>query len=175
MRKPPRSTTKLSHSKARNSAYQKLYHDRDVDTKSVSANHLCYKSNHLWWKYHVKNVSIFSSYLCEFLLLFIFLSNNFDFICNNNEQLYFVKTHPTMPSQYFFVINSINKFVEVTTRDKQLLKLSKTCSILINLSSIYVNPNFLGKKEDSFTWFQTAKIVWFLSLTLSKPKFYADI
>ena len=115
-----------------------------------------------------------------FILMWIFafvhfLSNNFDFICNNNEQLYFVKMHPTMPSEYFFVINSINKFVEITTRDKQLLKLSKTCSILINLSSIYVNPNFLCKKEDSFTWFQTATIVWFLSLTFSKPKFYADI
>ena len=99
-----------------------------------------------------------------------FLSNNFDFICNNNKQLYFVKMHPTMPSEYFFVSNSINKFVEVTTRDKQLLKLRKTCSILINLSSVYVNPNFLYKKKDSFTWFQIAAIVWFLSLTLSKTK-----
>ena len=76
--------------------------------------------------------------------------------------------HPTMPSEYFFVSNSINKLVEVTTRDKQLLKFSKTCSILINLSSVYVNPNFLYKKKDSFTWFQIAAIVWFLSLTLSK-------
>ena len=99
-----------------------------------------------------------------------FLSNNFDFICNNNKQLYFVKMHPTMLSEYFFVSNSINKFVEVTTRDKQLLKLSKTFSILINLSSVYVNPNFLCKKKDSFTWFQTVAIVWFLSLTLSKIK-----
>ena len=156
IRKSPRSITKLSHLKARNSAYQKLYHDRGVDTKNVSANHLCYKSNHLWWKYHVKKRSIFSSYLCEFLLLLIFLSTNFDFIWNNNKQLYFVKMHPTMPREYFFVINSIEKFVEVTTRDKKLLKLSKTCSILINLSSVYVNPNFLCKKEDSFTWFQTA-------------------
>ena len=78
--------------------------------------------------------------------------------------------HPTMPSEYFFVSNSVNKFVEVTTRDKQLLKLSKTCSILINLSSVYVNPNFLYKKKDRFTWFQIAAIVWFLSLTLSKTK-----
>ena len=75
-----------------------------------------------------------------------------------------------MTSEYFFVSNSINKFVEVTTRDKQLLKLRKTCSILINLSSVYVNPNFLYKKKDSFTWFQIAAIVWFLSLTLSKTK-----
>ena len=170
IRKPSCSVTKLSHLKARNSAHQKLHHDRGVDTKNVSANHLRYKSNHLWWKYHVKKKLIFSSYLCEFLLLLIFLSNNFDFICNNNKQLYFVKMHPTMLSEYFFVSNSINKFVEVTTRDKQLLKLSKTCSILINLSSVYVNPNFLYKKKDSFTWFQIAAIVWFLSLTLSKTK-----
>ena len=87
-------------------------------------------------------------------------------IYNYNKQLYFAKMHPTMPSEYFFVSNSINKFVEVTTRDKQLLKLSKTCSTLINLSSVY--PNFLYKKKDSFTWFQIAAIVWFLSLTLSK-------
>ena len=111
---------------------------------------------------------IFSSYLCKFLLLLIFLTNNFDSICNNNKQLYFVKIHPTMQSEYFFVSNSINKFVEVTTRDKQLLKLSRTCSILKNLSSVYVNPNFLYKKKDSFTWFQIAAIVWFLTLTLSK-------
>ena len=31
-----------------------------------------------------------------------FLSNNFDFICNNNQQVYFVKMHPTMPSEYVF-------------------------------------------------------------------------
>ena len=159
IRKPSRSVTKLCHLKVRNSVHQKLHHDRGVDTKNVLANHLRYKSNHLWWKYHVKKNLIFSSYLREFLLLLIFLSNNFDFICNNNKQLYFVKMHPTMTSEYFFVSNSINKFVEVTTRDKQLLKLSKTCSILINLSSVYVNPNFLYKKKDSFTWFQTAAIV----------------
>ena len=123
IRKPSRSVTKLSHLKARNSAHQKLHHDRGVDTKNVSANHLRYKSNHLWWKYHVKKNLIFSSYLCEFLLLLIFLSNNFDFICNNNKQLYFVKMHPAM-SEYFFVSNTINKFVEVTAKDKQLLKLS---------------------------------------------------
>ena len=111
-----------------------------------------------------------SSYLCKFLLLFIFLSNNFDFICSNNKQVYFVKMHQTMTSEYFFVGNSINKLVQVTTRDKQLLKLSKTCSTLIKLSSIYVNPNFLYENKDSYTWFQTAAIVWFLSLTLSKTK-----
>ena len=150
--KQSRSVTKLSHLKALNSAHQILHDrgDRGVDTKNVSANHLRYKSNHLWWKYHVKKILIFFSYLCEFLLLLIFLSNNFDFICNNNKQLYFVKMHPIMPSEYFFVSNSINKFVEVTTRDKQLLKLSKTCNILMNLSSVYANPNFLCKKNDSF-------------------------
>ena len=91
-------------------------------------------------------------------------------IYNYNKQPYFAKMHPTMPSEYFFVSHSINKFVKVTTRDKQLLKFNKTCSILINLSSVYVNPNFLYKKKDSFTWFQIAAIVWFLSLTLSKTK-----
>ena len=113
---------------------------------------------------------IFSSYLCEFLLLLIFLSNNFDFICNNNKQLYFVKVHPTMSSEYFFVSSSISKLVEVTTRDKQLLILSKTCCILINLSSVYFNPNFLRKNKDTYTWFQSATIMWFLSLSLSKTK-----
>ena len=66
-----------------------------------------------------------------------------------------------MPIEYFFVSNNIKKFVKVTTRYKQLLKLSETCSILINLSSVYVNPNLLYKKKDSFTWFQIAAIVWF--------------
>ena len=88
------------------------------------------------------------------LFLLIFVSKGFDFICNINKQLYFVKMHPTMPSEYFFVSNSINKFVEVTTRDKQLLQLSKTCSILINLSSVYVNPNFLYKKKTAMHGFR---------------------
>ena len=75
-----------------------------------------------------------------------------------------------MSSEYFFVGISINKFVKVTARDTQLLKLSKTCSTLIDLSSVYVNPHFLCKNKDSYTWFQTATIVWFLSLNLSKNK-----
>ena len=75
-----------------------------------------------------------------------------------------------MSSEYFFVGISINKFVKVTTRDTQLLKLSKTCSTLIDLSSVYVNSHFLCKNKDSYTWFQTAAIVWFLSLNLSKNK-----
>ena len=104
IRKQSRSVTKLSHLKALNSAHQILHHDRGVDTENVSGNHLRYKSNHLWWKYHVKKNLIFSSYLCEFLLLLIFLSNNFDFICNNNKQLYFVKMHPTMSSEYFLLV-----------------------------------------------------------------------
>ena len=78
--------------------------------------------------------------------------------------------HPTISSEDFFVGNSINKFVKVTTKDTQLLKLDKTCSTLINLSSVHVNPNFLCRNIDSYTWFQTAAIVWFLSLTLSKAK-----
>ena len=64
--KPSRSVTKLSHLEFRNSAHQKLHHDHGVDTKNVSANHLRYKQNHFWWKYHVKK------------LLLINLSNNFD-------------------------------------------------------------------------------------------------
>ena len=126
IRKPSRSVTKLSHLKARNSAHQKLHHDRDVDTKNVSVNHLVINRIIYGGKIMSKKKSIFSSYLREFLLLLIFLSNNFDFICTNNKQLYFVKMDPTMSSEYFFVSNSSNKFVEVTTRDKQLLKLSKT-------------------------------------------------
>ena len=125
-RKHSRSVTKLSHLKVRNSAHQKLHHDRGADTKSVSANHLRYKLNHLWWKYHVQKNLIFSSYLCEFLLLLSFLTNNFDFICNNNKQLFFVKMHPTMPSEYFFVY------------------------IFLYLSRVYVNPNFLYKKRQLY-------------------------
>ena len=75
-----------------------------------------------------------------------------------------------MLREYFFVGNSINKFLGVAMRDKQLLKLSKTCSTLINLSSVYVNPNFLCKNKGSYPWSQTALIVWFLLLTLSKIK-----
>ena len=56
IRKPSRSVTKLSHLKARNSAHQKFHHDRGADIKNVSANHLRYKSNHLWWKYNVKKI-----------------------------------------------------------------------------------------------------------------------
>ena len=78
--------------------------------------------------------------------------------------------NPIMSTEYFFVGNSINKFVKVTTRDTQLLKLSKNCSTLINVSGVYINPNFLCKNKDSYTWFQTAAIVWFLSLTLSKTR-----
>ena len=91
------------------------------------------------------------------------------------RQIICVKMHPTMPSEYFFVSNSMKKFVEVTTRDKHLLKLSKTCSILLNLSSVYINPNFLFKKKDSFTWFQIAAIVWFLSLTLSRNQSFMQV
>ena len=91
------------------------------------------------------------------------------------RQIICVKMRPTMPSEYFFVSNSMKKFVEVTTRDKHLLKLSKTCSILLNLSSVYINPNFLFKKKDSFTWFQIAAIVWFLSLTLSRNQSFMQV
>ena len=48
---------------------------------------------------------------------------------------------------------------EVLAISKSLLKLSKTCSISINLSRGFVNPNFLCTKKDSYTWFQTAAIV----------------
>ena len=93
---------------------------------------------------------IFSSYLCEFLLLLIFLSNNFDFICNNNKQLYFVKMHLTMRSEYFFVSNSINKFVEVTARDKQLLKFC-----LFNANFIHAN---IFLYTNSYTNFATREL-----------------
>ena len=141
-RKPSRSVTKLSHLKARKSAHHdrimtaKLHHDCGLDTNNGSANHLRYKSNHIWWKYHVNKFLFLSSYLCKFLLLVIFLSNNFDFICSNNKQVYFVKMHPTMMSEYFFVGNSINKLVQVTTRDKQLLKFEQ-------------NLQHLNKNKDS--------------------------
>ena len=61
-----------------------------------------------------------------FILMWIFAFTHF-FV----QYFDFVKMHPTMPSEYLFVSNSINKFVEVTTGDKQLLKLSKTFSIFI--------------------------------------------
>ena len=61
IRKRSRSATKLSHLKARNLSHQKLHHDRGVDSKNVLANHLRYKSNHLWWKYNIKKILIFSS------------------------------------------------------------------------------------------------------------------
>ena len=51
--KPSRSVTKLSCLKARNLSHQKLHHDRGVGSKNVLANHLRYKSNHLWWKYNI--------------------------------------------------------------------------------------------------------------------------
>ena len=73
-----------------------------------------------------------------------------------------------------FVCNSINRLVRVTIQDTHLLKLSvkvsnglSTCSILIKLSTIYFNLNFLNINNDSYTWFQ-ATTVWFLSLTFSK-------
>ena len=56
IRKPSRSVSILSHLKARNSAHQKLHHDHGADTKNVLANHLRYKSDHLWWKYQVKKI-----------------------------------------------------------------------------------------------------------------------
>ena len=72
IRKPSRSVTKLSHLKACKSAHQKLHHDRGVDTDNVSANHLRYKSNHLWWKYRVNKSLFMFSYLWELMLLLIF-------------------------------------------------------------------------------------------------------
>ena len=81
------------------------------------------------------------------MLLLIFLNNNFDFICNNNRQPYFVKMNPTFLGEYLFDGGSLKKCVEVTTRDNKLLNLSKTCSALINLSSVYINPYFLCKNK----------------------------
>ena len=69
----------------------------------------------------------------------------------------------------FFVGNSINIFVKVTTRNTQSLKLNNSCSaLIIYLASMSIQISVY--KKDSYTWFQTATIVWFLSLTLSKAK-----
>ena len=54
IRKPSRSVTKLSHLKDPNISHQKLHHYGGLDTKNILANHLRNKSNHLWWKHHVK-------------------------------------------------------------------------------------------------------------------------
>ena len=64
-----------------------------------------------------KTFLLMSSYLRKFLLLLMLLSNNFDFVFNNDKQGHFVKMHPTMSSEYFLFFSSINKFVKVTTRD----------------------------------------------------------
>ena len=75
IRKPSRSVTKLSHSKVRNSARQKLHH------------RLCYKSNHIWCKYHVKNFCFYLHTYVNFcfysyfwgitLILFVVIINKF--------------------------------------------------------------------------------------------------
>ena len=87
-----------------------------------------------------------------------------------------------MSSEYVFVGNSIDRFVEAITRVTQLWKLSvkvpnglSTCKPLIYLFSVSSNPNFLYKNKEIETWFQIAAMVWFLSLILSKTKFYAGI
>ena len=49
-----------------------------------------------------KTFLLMSSYLRKFLLLLMLLSNNFDFVFNNDKQGHFVKMHPTMSSEYFF-------------------------------------------------------------------------
>ena len=61
----------------------------------------------------------------------------------------------TMASEYFLLVMVLTNLPKVITRDTQLLKLSKTCSALINLPSDYVNSKFLCKNKDSYTWFQT--------------------
>ena len=66
IRKPSCSVTKLSQLKAHKSANQKLHQDCGFDTNNESANHLHYKLNHLWWKYHIKKFLFLSSYLCNF-------------------------------------------------------------------------------------------------------------
>ena len=62
----------------------------------------------------------------------------------------------------FFVGNStfINKFVKVTARDTQLLKLSVRvanglliCSTSIKSFSVHINSNILCENKDSNTWF----------------------
>ena len=66
--------------------------------------------------------------------------------------------HPTMSSEYFFVGKNIKKFVKVTTRDTQLLKLSKTCNTLRNLSSVYVNPTFCVKIKTAIHGFRLLQL-----------------
>ena len=61
--KPSRSVTKLSPLKARKSAHRKSHYDRGADNNNISTNHLRYKSNHLWRKYHVKKFLFISSYV----------------------------------------------------------------------------------------------------------------
>ena len=95
--KPSCSVTKLSHLKAYNTAHQKFHHGCGVDTNNVSANHLHYKLNHL----SRQEIFNFVFILSEFLLLLIFLRNNFDFICKD-KQVSFVKMHPTISSEYIF-------------------------------------------------------------------------
>ena len=70
-----------------------------------------------------------------------------------------------------FVVNRINRFFKVTTRDTHLLKLSdKVSNGLSDLSRVYFYPDFLRKNKYSYTWSQIAPILCFLSLTLSKTK-----
>ena len=96
--KPFYSVTKLSHLKSRKSAHRKLHHDRGFNTDIVLENQIIksnhqIKSNYLWWKYHVNEFLLTYSYLFELLLLIIFLSINFDFVC---KQFHFC-TQPTLP------------------------------------------------------------------------------
>lgn len=66
----------------------------------------------------------------------------------------------------FDVVNStsLNRFVKVTIRDTQLLKLSVKSWQWSSLIQIFF------AKKGSQTWFQVAVIVCFLSLTLPKTK-----
>ena len=105
--KPSRSVTKLSHLKGRKSAYQKLRHDRAVDSNNVLANHMCYKCNHLWWKYDVKkclSMSVYVDvYLCELLLLPIFSAATLILFVIIKKVL-FVKMHPTMSMNFLLLL-----------------------------------------------------------------------
>ena len=112
----------MSHLEVRKTAHQKLYRDDGVNNETVSEIHLRCKSNHVWWKYHVKKFLVMSSYIWEFLVLIIFFSINFDFVCNNSKQVQFAKMPPTMSIEYFVIGNNtfVNGFVKLTTEDAQL-------------------------------------------------------
>ena len=121
--KPSGSVANLSHLRTRKSAQRKLHHDCGVDTNNVLQ--IIRVTN---WVVYGGNTTSRNIYLC--------LHSHANFV-RNNKPICFVKVSPTMSSEYLFVGNSITRFVKVTARYTQLLKLSvkffnsySTCSII---------------------------------------------